>query len=140
MGEYVPLGPFFGQKSFASTVSPWIVTIEALELLKVDGPQQDPPVLPYLAYDGQKKLTTLIWKWKLYLPIPKVKWCAIPISNTCTGTWAQQLAHHSINGCNFNVGDMCASGTISGKDESSYGSDVGVDLARKQADSHAGRK
>ena len=78
--EYVPLGPFLG-KNFASSISPWIVTLEALEPFRVAGPVQEPPVLPYLA-----------------------------------------RAHHTVNGCNLRVGDVMASGTISGPDEQSYGS------------------
>ncbi len=118
--EYVPLGPFLG-KSFNSTMSPWIVTMEALEPFKVDGPVQDPAVLPYLKYEGKRN-------YDLQLEV------AILTENNVEATvcqsnfkymyWnmAQQLAHHSVNGCNFNVGDFCASGTISGKEKAAYGS------------------
>jgi fumarylacetoacetase len=118
--EYVPLGPFLG-KNFASTMSPWIVTMDALEPFRVSGPVQDPPVLPYLAYEGEKN-----YDIKLAVKIqpagsePKV----VSESNFKYMYWnmSQQLAHHTVNGCNINVGDMYASGTISGKTPESYGS------------------
>lgn len=118
--EYVPLGPFLG-KNFGSSISPWIVTIEALEPFKVAGPKQDPEVLPYLKYEGNQN-------YDVHLEValqPKVgEEQTVSKSNFKYMYWnmAQQLAHHTINGCNINVGDVMASGTISGKDESSYGS------------------
>tara|TARA_B100000497_G_scaffold127992_1_gene172362 strand:+ start:2709 stop:3929 length:1221 start_codon:yes stop_codon:yes gene_type:complete len=118
--EYVPLGPFLG-KSFASSTSPWIVTIEALEHFKVPGPVQNPKVLPYLQYQGDMN-----YDINLSVGIsPKGKSEKI-ISNSnfryMYWNMAQQLAHHTVNGCNVKVGDMMASGTISGPTKSSYGS------------------
>ncbi|MEL6142655.1 MAG: fumarylacetoacetase, partial [Bacteroidota bacterium] len=118
--EYVPLGPFLG-KSFASTISPWVVTLEAIDELKVAGYNQEPPPLPYLQYDGKKN-------YDIQLEV-----AIAPESGTETTvcqsnfkhlywTMVQQLAHHTINGCNMQVGDMLASGTISGPTEGSYGS------------------
>lgn len=118
--EYVPLGPFLG-KNFASSVSPWIVTMEALSAFKVDGPEQDPKVLPYLEYQGQ-------YNYDINLTVGLTPQDGneniISRSNYKYMYWnmAQQLAHHTVNGCNVRVGDMMASGTISGKTEDSYGS------------------
>ncbi|MEN0006312.1 MAG: fumarylacetoacetase [Bacteroidota bacterium] len=118
--EYVPLGPFLG-KSFASTVSPWVVTLEALEPFRVSGPQQEPAVLPYLQYDGPKN-----YDIRLEVAIQPESAAAHTIcrSNFKHMYWnmAQQLAHHTANGCNLNIGDLCASGTISGPTPDSYGS------------------
>lgn len=118
--EYVPLGPFLG-KSFGSTMSPWIVTMDALEPFRVESPKQDPEVLDYLKTDGKKS-------FDINLIVEMYGEDAEP-TTICKSnfkymywTMSQQLAHHSINGCNFNVGDLCASGTISGKTEDSYGS------------------
>ncbi len=118
--EYVPLGPFLG-KNFASTLSPWIVTMEALEPFRVPGPKQDPEVLPYLKYDGEKN-----YDIQLEVSIQPDKSTAkvVSQSNFKYMYWnmAQQLAHHTVNGCNIKIGDLCASGTISGPTPDSYGS------------------
>ncbi|HZJ18949.1 MAG TPA: fumarylacetoacetase [Pricia sp.] len=118
--EYVPLGPFLG-KSFASSISPWIVTLEALEPFKVQGPEQDPEVLPYLQYSGLKNYDI---KLEVGLKPKDSEQNVVSNSNFKYMYWnmAQQLAHHTCNGCNMKVGDVLASGTISGKDENSYGS------------------
>jgi fumarylacetoacetase len=118
--EYVPLGPFLA-KNFASSISPWVVTMEALEPFRVAGPTQEPKVLPYLEYEGAKN-----YDINLEVDITPDGGEANTIchSNFKYMYWnmAQQLAHHTVNGCNINVGDMMASGTISGKDENAYGS------------------
>ncbi|WP_299322809.1 fumarylacetoacetase [uncultured Maribacter sp.] len=118
--EYVPLGPFLG-KSFASSMSPWIVTLEALEPFKVQGPEQKPEVLSYLAYEGERNYDIQL---EVGMCSPTSEETTISKSNFKFMYWnmMQQLAHHTVNGCNINVGDVMASGTISGKDESSYGS------------------
>jgi fumarylacetoacetase len=118
--EYVPLGPFLG-KSFASSISPWVVTIEALEQFRIEGPVQEPEVLDYLKYDRPGNFDL---KLEVYIQPEGQKASKVTTSNFKYMYWnvAQQLAHHTINGCNINVGDMMASGTISGKDENSYGS------------------
>lgn len=118
--EYVPLGPFLG-KSFASSMSPWIVTLEALEPFKVQGPKQDPAVLSYLQYEGAKNYDIQL---EVGMGTKSSEETIISRSNFKYMYWnmMQQLAHHTVNGCNLNVGDVMASGTISGKDESSYGS------------------
>lgn len=117
--EYVPLGPFLA-KNFASTISPWIVTMDALEPFRVEGPKQYPEVLPYLAYKGKKNFDITL---EVTLGEGKAK-TVISRSNFKYMYWnmCQQLAHHTVNGCNIQVGDLYASGTISGPDKGSYGS------------------
>ncbi len=118
--EYVPLGPFLA-KNFASTISPWIVTIEALEPFRVEGYKQEPKVLPYLEYKGNKNIDI-----HLEVAIQPEKGAETIVSKSnykfMYWTMEQQLAHHTINGCNINIGDMMASGTISGPTPDSFGS------------------
>lgn len=118
--EYVPLGPFLA-KNFASTISPWIVTLEALEPFRVKGYEQTPKLLPYLQYSGNKNVDI---KLEVYLRPQNGTDNLICKSNYkyMYYTMEQQLAHHTVNGCNINVGDMMASGTISGPTPSEYGS------------------
>ena len=118
--EYVPLGPFLA-KSFASSISPWVVTLEALEPFRVSGPKQTPKVLPYLNFNGDKNYDINL---EVSIQPEQHKETTVSVSNFKFMYWnmCQQLAHHTSNGCNLNVGDMMASGTISGKDEKSYGS------------------
>lgn len=118
--EYVPLGPFLA-KNFASTVSPWIVTLEALEPFRTKGYSQDPKVLPYLEYTGDKNLDV---KLEVFLKPENGEENKICTSNYKYMYWTmeQQLAHHTVNGCNINVGDLMGSGTISGPDPKEYGS------------------
>ena len=118
--EYVPLGPFLG-KSFASSISPWVVTLEALEYFKTDGPVQEPEVLPYLQCE---KAHSFDINLEVYIQPEDKKASKVCQSNFKYMYWnvAQQLAHHTVNGCNINVGDLMASGTISGKTEDSFGS------------------
>ncbi len=118
--EYVPLGPFLA-KSFASSISPWVVTMEALKPFKVNGPKQDPEVLPYLK-SGEKENYDI--RLEVGITPENSTEKVVSISNFKYMYWnmSQQLAHHTINGCNINVGDMMASGTISGKEESAFGS------------------
>ena len=118
--EYVPLGPFLG-KSFASSISPWIVTMDALEEYKVDAPNQAPEVLPYLKYEGKKAYDIEL---EVYLKPEIGEETKISASNHKYLYWTivQQLAHQTINGCNLNVGDLYGSGTISGPTKDSYGS------------------
>lgn len=118
--EYVPLGPFLA-KNFASSVSPWVVTIEALEPFRVEGPRQDPEVLPYLQYEGSKNFNLDL---EVAIKPESSEEKTVCRSNFKHMYWNvnQQLAHQTVNGCNLKVGDMYASGTISGKEESAYGS------------------
>jgi fumarylacetoacetase len=118
--EYVPLGPFLA-KNFASSVSPWIVTLDALEPFRTEGPVQDPKVLPYLEYKGNKNIDIQL---EVAIEIPNGDQKIVSESNYKNMYWNmnQQLAHHTVNGCNVRCGDLMASGTISGSDPSSYGS------------------
>jgi fumarylacetoacetase len=118
--EYAPLGPFLG-KNFGSSISPWVVTLEALEPFRTQSPVQEPAVLPYLRCERDHNFDI-----NLEVEIqPEGK----KASKVCTSNFkhlywnvAQQLAHHTVNGCNINVGDMMASGTISGPTPDSFGS------------------
>jgi fumarylacetoacetase len=118
--EYVPLGPFLS-KSYGSVISPWIVTLEALQPFITDGPEQNPPVLPYLKTNGKKNID-------INLEVSLIPENGIENlicqSNFKYLYWNmnQQLAHQTVNGCNINVGDMYGSGTISGPTPESYGS------------------
>ncbi|NYJ26849.1 fumarylacetoacetase [Allomuricauda sp. ARW1Y1] len=118
--EYVPLGPFLA-KNFASSISPWVVTLEALEPFKLAGPKQEPEVLPYLTYEGEKNYDIHL---EVGITPEEGEETTVCQSNFKFMYWnmAQQLAHHTVNGCNINIGDMMASGTISGKEENSFGS------------------
>jgi len=118
--EYVPLGPFLA-KNFASSVSAWIVTLDALEPFKVDGPVQDPKVLSYLEFDGQKSYDINL---EVYIKPETADETLICESNFKYMYWnmAQQLTHHTVNGCNVRCGDLMGSGTISGPTPNSYGS------------------
>lgn len=118
--EYVPLGPFLA-KNFFSSVSPWIVTLEALEPFRLQGPVQDPKVLPYLEYSGAKNYDIQL---EVFIQPENGEESKVCHSNFKYMYWnmCQQLAHHTINGCNIRIGDMMASGTISGPTEDSFGS------------------
>ena len=118
--EYVPLGPFLA-KSFASSISAWVVTLEALEPFRVNGPVQDLLVLPYLNSKGSRNYDINL---EVAIQPKNCKETTVSRSNFKYMYWNmnQQLAHHTVNGCNLNVGDLMASGTISGKDPKAYGS------------------
>jgi fumarylacetoacetase len=113
--EYKPLGPFLS-KNFATSISPWVVTLDALEDFRIDGMKQKPDVLPYLKINGKNaydiKLEVSIQSESMNNPKILTK------SNAKYLYWNifQQLAHHSITGCNMQTGDLLGSGTISGKE------------------------
>ena len=118
--EYVPLGPFLA-KNFASSMSAWIVSLDALEPFRVEGPKQEPAVFPYLEYSGNKNID-------INLEVQIQPDGKIP-STVCKSNYKhmywnqnQQLAHHTVNGCDIHAGDLYASGTISGPTKDSYGS------------------
>jgi fumarylacetoacetase len=118
--EYVPLGPFNG-KTFATSISPWIVTLDALEPFRVAGPAQDPRPLPYLTQSGEHA-------FDIGLEVG-LKPAAAAASTVCRTNFrnlywsmAQQLAHHTVSGCNTRAGDLMGSGTISGAAPDSRGS------------------
>jgi fumarylacetoacetase len=113
--EYVPLGPFLG-KSFATSVSPWVVPLEALEHARVDGPEQEPDVLAYLRRDEP---------WGLDLSL-EVAWNGTTVARPPFAgmywTPDQQLAHLTVNGASLRTGDLYASGTVSGPERDQRGS------------------
>jgi len=118
--EYVPLGPFLG-KNFISTISPWMITLDALEPFRKEAPKQSPEVLPYLKETDRK---TFDINLEVHLTTTSGSSTRICETNYSYLYWtmAQQLAHHTVNGCNINPGDLFASGTISGNSKTSYGS------------------
>jgi len=118
--EYIPLGPFLA-KNFASSVSPWIVTLDAIEPFRTEGPKPVKKQLPYLQSKGKKTFDIALEV--AIQPEGKAE-TVVSRSNFKYLYWnmSQQLAHHTINGCPINSGDMMGSGTISGPKESSFGS------------------
>lgn len=118
--EYVPLGPFLA-KSFATSISPWVVPLEALEPFRCPGPTQEPEPLPYLRSSGD-------WAFDIQLEVllqgdKMDRSHRISASNFKHLYWniGQQLAHHASNGCNLRPGDLLASGTVSGPTPDSLG-------------------
>jgi fumarylacetoacetase len=118
--EYQPLGPFLA-KNFCTSVSPWVVTLDALEPFRKPLPTQDPEPLPYLRWQNDFtfdiQLETRLQTSSMDAPH------VITRTNFQNLYWSisQQLAHHTINGCNLEPGDLLASGTISGATEESRG-------------------
>ncbi len=119
--EYVPLGPFLG-KNFCTSISPWIVTLDALEPFRQAGCEQEPTPLPYLHSSRD-------WSYAIQLEL-LLKTPSLPQAQCVSHTnyqdiywdFCQQLAHHTMGGCNMAIGDIFASGTISGSTPDSYGS------------------
>ena len=118
--EYVPLGPFLA-KNFASSISPWIVTMDALEPFRVLGPKQNPSPLPYLQKKGKHSFDIHL---EVAIQPENAEPTVVSNSNFKYMYWTmnQQLTHHTSNGCRVNSGDMMGSGTISGPTPDSYGS------------------
>ena len=118
--EYVPLGPFLA-KNFASSISCWIVTLDALQPFAVESPEQDPSVLSYLAFEGKKSYDINL---QVGMTPENSTEKIISNSNFKYMYWnmSQQLAHHTVNGCNVRCGDLMGSGTISGSTPDSFGS------------------
>jgi fumarylacetoacetase len=120
--EYVPLGPFLA-KNFGTSISPWVVTLDALEPFRTAGPDQaDPPPLPYLRTAGPGAYDVKL-EASLQTPV-MTEPAVICRSNFRHMYWtiAQQVAHHTVNGCNLRPGDLLASGTLSGPTPDSLGS------------------
>ena len=126
--EYVPLGPF-NAKTFATSISPWVVTLAALEPFKVPAPQQQPEPLAYLRHAGNDAYDIGL---EVKLTPANATGDATRAESTTTiartnfrhmyWSMAQQLAHHTVSGCNTRVGDLMGSGTISGSQPDSFGS------------------
>ncbi|KAE8297649.1 Fumarylacetoacetase [Larimichthys crocea] len=119
--EYVPLGPFLG-KNFGTSISPWVVPMEALLPFAVPNSIQDPEPLPYLQH--QDAYTFNINLFVSLKGQDMAEAATVCKSNFRYMYWTmkQQLAHHTVNGCNVRAGDLLASGTISGPDPESFGS------------------
>jgi fumarylacetoacetase len=119
--EYVPLGPFLA-KNFGTSISPWVVTMDALQPFRTAGPVQDPAPLDYLRTPGDLAYDVHLEVWLQGERMEKPE--RICTSNAKYLYWnvCQQLAHHTVNGCNLQPGDLLATGTISGPDPGSYGS------------------
>lgn len=119
--EYVPLGPFLA-KNFGTSISPWVVPFAALQPFRFAGPKQDPAPLPYLQSDEASA-------YDISLEV-KLQTTAMAEAHTISRTnfremyWSinQQVAHHTVTGCNLRLGDLLASGTLSGNEKNSYGS------------------
>jgi len=118
--ESVPLGPFLS-KNFASSISPWIITMDALEPFRTKGPKQDPAPFPNLQQKGKHNFDINL---EVSIQTEKGNATVVTRSNFKYMYWSmsQQLAHHTSNGCRVNSGDMMGSGTISGPNPDSYGS------------------
>ncbi|KAK2585618.1 hypothetical protein KPH14_010243 [Odynerus spinipes] len=118
--EYVPLGPFCA-KNLGTSISPWVVTMEALEPFKIPNMEQDPTPFPYLRHEGSCNFDI---KLEVDIKSPTDVITTVCQSNYKYMYWTprQQLAHHTVTGCNINPGDLMASGTISGETSDSFGS------------------
>eukprot|EP01095_Lingulamoeba_sp_RSL-Kostka_P002212 TRINITY_DN13088_c0_g1_i1.p1 TRINITY_DN13088_c0_g1~~TRINITY_DN13088_c0_g1_i1.p1 ORF type:complete len:423 (+),score=182.76 TRINITY_DN13088_c0_g1_i1:70-1338(+) len=122
--EYVPLGPFCG-KNFATTISPWVVTMAALEPFRIQGPEfttdDDPEILDYLKDDKPGHYDINL---EVAIQAENDDELVICNSNLRNMYWSmkQQLTHHSSTGCNMQPGDLMGSGTISGKNQENFGS------------------
>ncbi|MPC53377.1 Fumarylacetoacetase [Portunus trituberculatus] len=119
--EYVPLGPFLA-KNLGTTISPWVVTMDALKPFLVDNYTQDPKPFPYLVHDEK-------YNFNINLEVGIKSAGSKQAGTVCRSnfrymywTMKQQLAHHTVTGCNMRPGDLLASGTISGPTEDSFGS------------------
>ncbi|MDP2778127.1 MAG: fumarylacetoacetase, partial [Anaerolineales bacterium] len=127
--EYQPLGPFLA-KNFATSISSWVVTMDALEPFRVAGPIQDPAPLPYLQpFDQTQGKPDSDYGYDINLEVTLQSVSmemahVISRSNLKHIYWSivQQLTHHTVTGCNMRTGDLCGTGTISGPTEGSYGS------------------
>jgi len=124
--EYVPLGPFCG-KNLGTTISPWVVTIDALKPFRCETSwkvQDDPKPLPYLQDPDYSSFDINIECAIKPEGVPAEKASVVSRTNFRHMYWnhKQQLVHHTVTGCNMRPGDMCASGTISGRDVGNFGS------------------
>ncbi len=144
--EYQPLGPFLA-KSFATTISPWVVTLEALEPFRIPRyhrPEDDPPPLPHLSSDRDRERGGLALTLEVWLSSANMRAQTLaPVRLSHAGfenmywTLAQMLTHHTSNGCNLRTGDLLASGTISGPEKDARGCLPRADLAWRRADPSA---
>ncbi|QRF57409.1 fumarylacetoacetase [Variovorax paradoxus] len=140
--EYQPLGPFLS-KNFASTLSPWIVTMEALAPFraKFERPEGDPQPLPYLDAPSNREAGALDITLEVLLQTAKMREAGeapvrLTLGNTTEAAYwtaAQLVTHHTVNGCNLQPGDLLGSGTLSGPKPDQAGSLIELTLGGKQA-------
>lgn len=140
--EYQPLGPFLS-KSFATTISPWVVTAEALEPFRraqPPRPEGDPQPLAYLLDDHDQQGGALDIELEVLLLTAQMKADGLAphrlgLSNSLNMYWtvAQMVAHHSVNGCKLQPGDLLGTGTLSGPEEGQYGSLLEMTAGGKQS-------
>jgi fumarylacetoacetase len=119
--EYQPLGPFLA-KNFATSISPWVVTLDALELFRTAGPTQDPEPLPHLRSSGDRAYDIHLEIWLQSVKMSEARRISVTNSRYLYWNICQQVAHHTSGGCNLRPGDLLASGTISGPPPDSLGS------------------
>jgi fumarylacetoacetase len=138
--EYQPLGPFLS-KNFASTISPWIVTLEALAPYRVawERPQGDPPPLPYLDSPAIRVSGGIDIQLEVLLATARMREARLPAQRVSTTSYrhaywtvAQLVAHHTVNGCNLKPGDLLGTGTLSGPTPAEAGSLLELSLGGKQ--------
>jgi fumarylacetoacetase len=140
--EYQPLGPFLG-KSFSTTISPWVITPEALapfRMAQADRPTGDPAPLPYLLDTADQAAGALDIDLEVFLLTPGLQAKGLPPHRLSAGsarhlywTVAQLVAHHASNGCNLRPGDIFGTGTISGPDDSGLGSLLEISAGGRRA-------
>jgi fumarylacetoacetase len=138
--EYQPLGPFLA-KSFATSVSPWLVSLDALAPFRrpVQRPEGDPEPLPYLDSDFNRAFGAIDITLEVWLQTPRMRERGLPAvrlsqSNALDAYWtpAQLLAHHTSNGCNLATGDLLGTGTLSGPAPGQGGSLLELSQGGKQ--------
>jgi fumarylacetoacetase len=139
--EYVPLGPFLA-KNFLTTISPWIVTAEALAPFRIaqpPRPEGDPAPLPYLTDEADQATGAYALELDVLFSTEKMRQAGLPPHRLSTSaaqhlywTAAQMVAHHTVGGCNLRPGDLLGTGTISGPDETSMGSLLELSLGGKK--------
>jgi fumarylacetoacetase len=118
--EYQPLGPFLG-KSFATSISPWVVTLEALEPFRIAPPDHDTPPLPYLQSSSATAFDITVEVWLRSARMTNAACISRASFGQMYWTLAQMIAHHTSNGCPLRPGDLIASGTISGPEKANRG-------------------
>ena len=118
--EYVPLGPF-NSKNFGTTISPWVVLMDALEPFATNGIKNDTQVLPYLDENDRQSHYAIDLSFALTTPSGSRTTLTRTSATQLLFSFPQMLAHHTIGGCPFNVGDLMGSGTISGESRAEKG-------------------
>jgi fumarylacetoacetase len=118
--EYQPLGPFLA-KNFATSISPWVVTLEALQPFREAPPVHDTPLLPYLNAPGESAFDITVEGWLRSRNMAQAVRVSRASFRQMYWTLGQMIAHHTSNGCPLHAGDLIASGTISGPEKMNRG-------------------